>query len=53
MLYLLRLHFITRKFVSVNISHLGPISQRAKIDRNCKLIVVAKKSVMSQYKSLW
>ena len=31
---------------------LGPISQRSKIDRNCKSIIVAKKSVMSQYKSL-
>ena len=31
----------------------GPISQRAKIDRNCKSVVVAKLSVMSQYKSLW
>ena len=28
------------------------ISQRVKIDLNCKSIVVAEQSVMSQYKSL-
>ena len=31
----------------------GPNSQRCKIDRNCKSIVVANLSVTSHYKSLW